>query len=130
MSVRARRERLAARMDGTPVLLAAGAPVPRNFPANAYPFRASSHFLYFVGRSLPRAMAWLEGERCRLFVPRPDPDDALWHGAPEESDAAMAAATGGELHHLDELPRAVARASGPVATLPAPDAATRRMQAE
>lgn len=130
MSVRARRKRLAKQMDGATVLLAAGAPVPRNFPANTYPYRASSHFLYFVGRSLPRAMALLEGERCRLFVPRPDPDDALWHGPPEESDAAVATATGAELHYLNELPRAVAQAAAPVATLPAPDAATRRRQAE
>ncbi|MFW6050652.1 MAG: aminopeptidase P N-terminal domain-containing protein [Myxococcota bacterium] len=130
MSVRARRERLAERVGRAPVLLMAGAPVPRNFPANPHPFRASSHFLYFVGRAPPGSAALMESGSCALFVPRPDPDDILWHGPPERDTAALEEATGCTVRHLDELEAAVARAGGQVATLPAPDAASRALQQE
>lgn len=127
MSHPARRARLAERMGEVPVLLAAGAPVPRNFRANPYPFRASSHFLYFVGRSLPDAMALLEPGGCTLFVPTPDPDDALWHGPPELDEDRLAEVTGCTVRPLEGLPAAL-RGHPPAATLPAPDAATRARQ--
>ncbi len=44
-TLRQRRQRL-AQLRQTPVILWSGRPLSRNFPANRYPFRASSHFLY------------------------------------------------------------------------------------
>ena len=41
-----RRKRLAELIE-TPVILWSGEPISRNFPDNTFPFRASSHFLYF-----------------------------------------------------------------------------------
>jgi len=58
------------------VLLCAGAAPPRNYRANRYPFRATSHFLYLVGRPIPGAMLLLDGERATLFTDPPDPADA------------------------------------------------------
>ena len=54
-----RRQKLAELMAG-PVLLWSGVPVSRNFAANLYPFRASSHFLYFAGVPLAKmpSLAW------------------------------------------------------------------------
>jgi hypothetical protein len=49
-----RREKLAKLCD-YPVILGAGSPISRNFAANHYYFRASSHFIYFTGISLPNA---------------------------------------------------------------------------
>ena len=50
--MRRRRARLAARLGNRPALIAAGVPRPRNYAANLYPFRASSHFLYLFGLPL------------------------------------------------------------------------------
>src|SRR5690606_27924834 len=101
-AVVARRHRLAALLEGAPALIAAGRAVPRNYPANPYPFRASSHFLYFVG--LPIEDAWLlvDGEEATLFAPPHGPADELWEG-PRPSTGAIAEATGCAVRPRDEL---------------------------
>jgi Xaa-Pro aminopeptidase len=55
-------------------------PRPRNFAHNPYPFRAESHFLYFVGASLEGAVLVVDGDRTALYVGPPDADDTLWFG--------------------------------------------------
>ena len=75
-----RREKLAEAMPGRPFVLASGKPRPRNYAANAYPFRAASHFLYAFGLSRPDALGHFDGERWTLHVPEPSLDDALWEG--------------------------------------------------
>jgi Xaa-Pro aminopeptidase len=118
----ARRQALAARLEH-PALIAAGHPRPRNYRANQYRFRASSHFLYFLGESIPGAALLFSGGKTTLFAPPPEPDDALWHG-PRPSFAELR-----ELHALDAvrpLPELdeVLRSHGAaqVATLPTEDA--------
>ncbi|WP_017660923.1 aminopeptidase P family protein [Baaleninema simplex] len=78
-TLRERRSRLAERVE-FPVVLWSGRSKPRNFPANRYPFRASSHFLYFAGLPLENAAVRLEGGKLELFLDDPEPGDALWHG--------------------------------------------------
>src|SRR5215813_9253816 len=83
----ARRARLAARLGNRPALIAAGVPRPRNYAANLYPYRASSHFLYLFGLPLPGAVALYDGTDFTLYLPDPHPDQALWEGpatTPEE----------------------------------------------
>lgn len=63
-----------------PVMFFSGDRLSRNFRANRYPFRASSHFLYFAGISLAGAVLYLEGDRQILFFDLPTADEALWHG--------------------------------------------------
>ena len=75
-----RREKLTEAMRGQPFVLASGKPRPRNYAANAYPFRAASHFLYAFGLSRPDALAHFDGERWTLYAPEPSLDDALWEG--------------------------------------------------
>lgn len=77
--VLARRHRLVKQFDGV-VLLFAGDRLSRNFRANQYHFRASSHFLYFAGLPLAGAVLFLEGDRHVLFMDFPTAEDALWHG--------------------------------------------------
>jgi Xaa-Pro aminopeptidase len=79
--LRDRRQRLAERITH-PVVLWSGQRPPRNFPANGYPFRASSHFLYFAGLPLERAAIILQGGNITLFWDEPPPSAALWHGTP------------------------------------------------
>ncbi|HIK33212.1 MAG TPA: aminopeptidase P family protein [Oscillatoriales cyanobacterium M59_W2019_021] len=78
-TLRERRQRLAALVN-FPVILWSGAPLSRNFPANRYPFRSSSHFLYFAGLNLPNAAIRLDSGKLELFINDPEPGDALWHG--------------------------------------------------
>lgn len=78
-TLRQRRQRLAALID-FPVILWSGSSSPRNYPANTYPFRASSHFLYFAGLPLYNAAIRIEGERLELFMDDPTAADILWHG--------------------------------------------------
>lgn len=78
-TLRDRRQRLAQLFD-PPVILWAGCSSPRNFPANTFPFRASSHFLYFAGLPLENAAICLESGQMTLFMDEASPGDALWHG--------------------------------------------------
>lgn len=75
----ARRHRLTKQLNVS-VLLFSGDRLSRNFRANQYPFRASSHFLYFAGLPLAGAVLFLDGDRQLLFMDFPTADDALWHG--------------------------------------------------
>jgi Xaa-Pro aminopeptidase len=77
--LRQRRRNLAQFVD-FPVLLWSGSRSPRNFRANQYPFRASSHFLYFVGLPIESAVVVIEGDRLTLFWDEPPATAALWHG--------------------------------------------------
>lgn len=123
-AVVARRHRLAVMLRGIPALVPAGAPTPRNYAANAYEFRAGSHFLYFVGLPIPGAMLLVDSDPT-LFMTPPPPDDELWHGRVPTFDA-VAKATGCAVRSVDELPKAIAGKT--IATVPAIDLATRLQQ--
>ncbi|MEM9118255.1 MAG: aminopeptidase P family protein [Cyanobacteria bacterium P01_F01_bin.56] len=103
-TLRARRERLAALIN-FPVVLWSGQSRSRNFPANTYPFRASSHFLYLAGLPLVQAAIRLDGARLTLYVDESTPAAALWHG-PTPSRTELATAMGADaaypLSELDE----------------------------
>ena len=78
-TLRQRRQRLASLID-VPAIFWSGCSSPRNFPANTFPFRASSHFLYFAGMPLEKAAICLEGGKTTLFIDEAKPESALWHG--------------------------------------------------
>jgi len=87
-TLRHRREKLAQLID-FPVILWSGSSSPRNFPANSYPFRASSHFLYFAGLPLHNAAIRLQAGKLELFIDDPHPSSALWHGeTPKRAEIA------------------------------------------
>ncbi|MDS3861273.1 Xaa-Pro aminopeptidase [Thermosynechococcaceae cyanobacterium BACA0444] len=74
------RRRGLAKNCSHPVLLWAGSRVSRNFAANTYPFRASSHFLYFTGLNLAETVIYLEAGNLILFWDELPESAALWHG--------------------------------------------------
>ncbi len=74
-----RRKRL-AELTETPAILWSGGYISRNFPANTFPFRASSHFLYFAGLPLVNAAIRLEAGKLELFMDDAPPEASLWHG--------------------------------------------------
>ena len=87
-TLKQRRKRLAQLID-TPAIFWSGGDTPRNFPANTFPFRASSHFLYFAGLPLMDAAIHLESGKLALFMDDAPPEATLWHGEmPKRADIA------------------------------------------
>ena len=83
-----RRKRLAELIE-TPVVLWSGKYTSRNFPDNTFPFRASSHFLYFAGLPLENAAIRLEAGKLELFMDDAPKEASLWHGEmPKRSEIA------------------------------------------
>lgn len=78
-TLRDRRQRLGKLID-FPAIIWSGGSSPRNFPANRFPLRASSHFLYFAGLPLSNVAIRLEAGKLELFMDDPQPSSALWHG--------------------------------------------------
>ncbi|MBW4692447.1 MAG: aminopeptidase P family protein [Lyngbya sp. HA4199-MV5] len=101
-ALRTRRLKLAALVD-FPVVLWSGQSSPRNFRANTFPFRASSHFLYFAGLPLENAVIRLEGGKLTLFIDEASPASALWHGETPKRDEIAAAIGATEAYPLSEL---------------------------
>jgi Xaa-Pro aminopeptidase len=86
-----RRAALLSRLK-RPLVLFAGGLVSRNYPANAYPYRADSVFLYFFERPEPGSAAFFDPEAgtVTLFLPERTVADSLWHGEAEAFEAAKA----------------------------------------
>lgn len=78
-ALRQRREKLATLID-FPTILWSGRSISRNYPALKFPFRASSHFLYFAGLPLENAAIRLESGKLELFMDDALPSSTLWHG--------------------------------------------------
>jgi Xaa-Pro aminopeptidase len=124
-ALRQRRLRLKERFKG-PVLLWAGRAAARNFAANPYPFRASSHFLYFAGLPIEGAVIWMQDGQLTLLMDEPSSDDALWHGS-SPSRSEVASVIGASAHYpLTELSAFTEGA----ATIPVQDWQTRQQQAQ
>lgn len=91
MNFAQRRAALLKRLQ-RPLVLFAGGFVSRNYPANAFPYRADSVFLYFFERPEPGSAAFFDPESgtVTLFLPERTVADALWHGEVESFEAVKA----------------------------------------
>jgi len=78
-TLQTRRQKLAQQFTGKALLWSGCAP-SRNFPANTFPFRASSHFLYFAGLPLENAVIELDNGKLTLFLDNPSAEISLWAG--------------------------------------------------
>jgi Xaa-Pro aminopeptidase len=124
-TLRQRRQRLSERFQ-SPAIFWSGNSPPRNFPANIYPFRASSHFLYFAGQPLPNAAIRVEAGRLTLFIDDPSPASILWHGE-SPSRSQIAEMIGADAAYpLEQLSAFTENA----ATIPVQDPLTRLQQSE
>ncbi|MFN3201288.1 MAG: aminopeptidase P family protein [Bradymonadia bacterium] len=101
-----RRRAFADRLGGHSALVPAGAAAPRNYPANTWPYRPSSHFWYLIGEGVEGAWLIVDPSGATLYARAPDADDALWHGPTEPLDA-LAERLGLPVRPLEALPAAV-----------------------
>ena len=123
--LKVRRERLSQLVD-FPVILWSGRSSARNFPANTYPFRASSHFLYFAGSPLENAAIRLEQGKLTLFMDDASSASALWHGELPSRNAIADQIGADAAHPLNQLQTMVRDC----ATVLVQDPATRLEQAQ
>ena len=119
-----RRAKLAKLID-FPVLLWAGDRPSRNFPANQYAFRASSHFLYFAGLPIEKAVILLDEGKLTLFCDDADPDSALWHGEQPSAEKLGEIIGADQVYQLDVLTKFAHNC----ATIPLTNPATQQQQA-
>jgi Xaa-Pro aminopeptidase len=124
-ALRQRRQRLTNLID-FPAILWSGHSSPRNFAANVFPFRASSHFLYFAGLPLPNAAIRLEAGKLELFMDDPKPGSALWHGETPNREAFAQVIGADAAKPMAELELSIKDA----ATIPVQDAATWTQQSQ
>ncbi|MDX2015967.1 MAG: aminopeptidase P family protein [Myxococcaceae bacterium] len=91
MSFSSRRQALLSSL-ARPLVLFSGGAMSRNYPANTFPFRADSNFLYFFERPEPGSAALFDPAdgSVTLFLPERSLADALWHGEVESFEAAKA----------------------------------------
>ena len=121
-ALQTRRTKLAALIN-VPVFLWSGSSSSRNFRANTFPFRASSHFLYFAGLPLENAAIRLDGGKLVLFMDEASPGSALWHGESPKRDE-IAAMIGAQ----DAYPLAELASQSNMATIAVQDATTQVQQ--
>lgn len=122
-TLRQRRIALAQLID-VPAVLWSGQSSPRNFSANVYPFRASSHFLYFAGLPLPNVAIRIEQGRLSLFMDNPTSASILWHGESQTREQVAELIGADEAFPLAHLKQMTDGA----ATVAVQDAATRLQQ--
>jgi Xaa-Pro aminopeptidase len=123
-----RRKRLLTHLASEPeapgkLAIFAGQPRPRNYLANAYPFRAESHFLYLTGLHAMGAALVCDGGVWTLYAEAPSADDELWHG-PSPSLERLGDVLGVRCRPLGEL----AEAARGAASLPTSDAGSNLAQ--
>ena len=124
-TLKQRRQRLAKLIE-SPAILWSGKALSRNFRANRYPFRASSHFLYFTGFPIENAAIRLENGELDLFMDNPSPDSILWHGEMPTRDDIADKIGANQAYPLTEL----AKKTGNAVTIPTQDVATYYQQCE
>jgi Xaa-Pro aminopeptidase len=125
LTLKQRRQRL-AELVAFPIILWSGVSRPRNFAANQYPFRASSHFLYFAGLPLENAAVYLFAGRLELFLDAATASDALWHGSTPSPEQIGNWLEADAVHPLADL----GKYSLDAATLPLPDLVGQQAQSE
>lgn len=115
---RQRRQRL-AELYPEPVVVHSGISTLRN-PSQTFPFRASSHFLYFAGWNQPGVSVLLTEGRATLFYDQPDLEGAVWEGPGPELDELRARYGFDEILPTARIPNAVVLgADAPAALLDA-----------
>lgn len=90
-----RREELRQKIKHGVILLPGSNESPINYPANAYPFRQDSNFLYYFGLSLPGFTGVIDidqGTEC-LYADEWTMDDLIWMG-PQPTVKELAAKAG------------------------------------
>ncbi len=118
-----RRRTLAAAVHDGPILLPGARLRSRNYADNVYPFRQSSHLLYYTGLDEPEldVALWPDAGRAVLYGRPRTVDDVVWCGERPSLDDLAAAAGLDEVRPQGDLAadlRAAVRGGATVHYLP------------
>ncbi len=104
-----RRRDLRAQVKGGAILMMSATFVPRNYPAEIYPFHQDSTFRYYTGLNQLADAALLIDENGRetLFLTTPDPDDVIWTGPVDSAEVIAAKAGIANVGDMDDLERSL-----------------------
>lgn len=122
-TLKQRRQNLAEKFPDKALFWSGCAP-SRNFPANTFPFRASSHFLYFAGLPLENAAIELDSGKLTLFMDNPSPESILWGGQKPSRDEIAEEIGADAAYPVSEL----ANYNAPAATIAVPNPITYQQQ--
>ena len=123
-----RRLHLADLLPGIPVLLASGCDRYRNYQAHTFPFRASSHYLFFGGPNKADHLLLILNGEATLYRPALDVDDEVWHGPSESVENLRERYEFQAVKSLEDLPDDLsALGLDEVLSLPSPDTKTNEL---
>ncbi len=83
----ARRRNLLQRLPGKAIVLGNGSWRFKSIDAVRYPFRSSSHVLYFSPALPPDAMLLMTDGETSVFLPERSSDDEIWHGPTPDDES-------------------------------------------
>jgi Xaa-Pro aminopeptidase len=100
-----RRHALAAAVGDGAILLPGAQLRSRNYADNVYPFRQSSHLLYYTGLNAPDlfVLLWADEDRAVLYGRERTMDDVVWCGERPSLDELADGAGLDEVRHVDTL---------------------------
>jgi Xaa-Pro aminopeptidase len=117
-----RKLNLADMLPGIPVLLLSGCDRYRNYPSYPFPFRATSHYMFFGGPNEPNNFLLILNGDATLYRPTPHADDEIWHGPRESNEELQARYDLKEIKTHDQLPDDLSTLGlEEVLSLPSPD---------
>lgn len=120
-----RRLQLADLLPGIPIFLVSGVDRHRNVAAYTFPFRATSHYLFFGGPNQPNHVLLILNGDATLYRPAPDVDDAVWHGPSEAEEKLLKRYELKAIKTLEELESDLSTLGvDEVLSLPTPDEAS------
>ncbi|MFA5503939.1 MAG: aminopeptidase P family protein [Vulcanimicrobiota bacterium] len=123
-----RRSKLADLLAEVPVLLLSGCDRYRNYLAYTFPFRASSHYLFFGAPNEPGNFLLLHQGEATLYRPMLHPEDEIWHGAQQSEEELRKQYDLKSIKtHQDLAHDLSALGLGAVCSLPSPDAGTNEL---
>lgn len=127
---RQRCVQLMQNLGGQSALLVAGRPRVRNYPANCFPFRAESHFLFCTGLHLVGAALLLHQGQSTLFYEPTSTHNILWHGDATSADDLRTRTAVDRVLPIAQIDSVVEPFRSSIATIPSNDYDTATWQSK
>ncbi|MCO5598992.1 hypothetical protein L7F22_053091 [Adiantum nelumboides] len=110
VEIASRRKKLMSALPHGSLVILIAATVKHMTDVVPYPFRQSSHYLYFTGCREPGSIAVIynAGDLC-MFMPDPNPENALWEGRLAHAAEAMTNLEANRAYNMSDLPKFLPR---------------------
>ncbi|MCO5608583.1 hypothetical protein L7F22_062796 [Adiantum nelumboides] len=110
VEIASRRKKLMSALPHGSLVILIAATVKHMTDVVPYPFRQSSHYLYFTGCREPGSIAVIynAGDLC-MFMPDPNPENALWEGRLAHAAEAMTNLKANRAYNMSDLPKFLPR---------------------